>query len=78
MEVLGFTDDDYYSGAEVEIATSDGVVDGWDYEYKKGDILIWSCDDNSIPWNIINILEDLNYLPKFEKRVTDVERHHLG
>ena len=78
MEVLGFEGDDYYSGAEVEIADSDGVVDGWGYEYKKGDILIWSRDDNSIPWSIVNILEDLKYLPKFEKRVTDVERHHLG
>ena len=78
MEVLGFEGDDYYSGAEVTIANSDGEIDGWGYKYKKGDILIESRDDNSIPWSIMAVLEDLPYLPKFEKRITDVERHHLG
>ena len=78
MEALGYVNDDYYTGAVVEIADEDGVIEGWDYKYKKGDILIWSRDDNSIPWNIVQILEDLDYLPKFEDKVTDVERHHLG
>lgn len=78
METLGYEGDDYYTGATVEIADRDGIVEGWDYKYKKGDILIWSRDDNSIPWNIVQILEYLDYLPKFEDKVTDVERHHLG
>ena len=78
MEVLGFEGDDYYTGATVTIADSDGEIDGWGYKYKKGDILIESYDDNSIPWSIIAVLEDLQYLPKFEGRITDVERHHLG
>lgn len=78
MELLGYEDDNYYCGATVEIADSDGIVDGWDIQYKKGDILIWSKDENSIPWNIMNILCDLEYLKKFENRVTNVERHHLG
>lgn len=75
MEALGY---DYYTGAVVEIADEDGVIEGWDYKYKKGDILIWSREENSIPWNIIDILGDLDCLPKFEDKVTDVERHHLG
>ncbi len=78
METLGYEGDDYYTRATVEIADRDGIVEGWDYKYKKGDILIWSRDDNSIPWNIVQILEDLDYLPKFKDKVTDVERHHLG
>lgn len=78
MEALGYVNDDYYTGAVVEIADEDGVIEGWDYKYKKGDILIWSREENSIPWNIIDILGDLDCLPKFEDKVTDVERHHLG
>ena len=78
MEILGYVEDDYYAGATVEIADEDGEVEGYGYQYKKGDILIWSNDDNSIPWNIMSILEDLEYLPKFENEVTNVKRHHLG
>lgn len=79
MKLLGYEDDSYYCGATVEIAESDGVVDGWnDYKYKKGDILIWSNDDNSIPWDIMNILSDLQYNKRFGDRITNVERHHLG
>lgn len=78
MEALGYVNDDYYTGAVVEIADEDGIIEGWDYKYKKGDILIWSREDNSIPWNIVDILGDLDCLPKFEDKVTDVERHHLG
>ena len=78
MEALGYVNDDYYTGAVVEVADKDGIIEGWNYKYKKGDILIWSRDENSIPWDIMNILEDLNYLPKFEDKVTNVERHHLG
>lgn len=78
MEALGYVNDDYYTGAVVEIADEDGVIEGWNYKYKKGDILIWSREENSIPWNIVDILGDLDCLPKFEDKVTDVERHHLG
>lgn len=78
MEALGYVNDDYYTGAVVEIADEDGIIEGWNYKYKKGDILIWSREDNSIPWNIMDILGNLDYLPKFEDKVTDVERHHLG
>lgn len=78
METLGYEGDDYYTGATVEIADEDGEVEGFGYKYKKGDLLIWSNEENSIPWNIMDILRDLNYLPKFEDKVTDVERHHLG
>lgn len=78
METLEYVNDDYYTGAVVEIADEDGVIEGWNYKYKKGDILIWSREENSIPWNIMEILGDLEYLPKFEDKVTNVERHHLG
>lgn len=78
METLGYEGDDYYTGATVEIANEDRDVEDFGYKYKKGDILIWSREENSIPWNIMGILEDLDYLPKFEDKVTDVERHHLG
>lgn len=78
MEALGYVNDDYYTGAVVEIADEDGEVEDFGYRYKKGDILIWSREENSIPWNIMDILGDLDYFPKFENKVTDVERHHLG
>lgn len=76
METLGYSEHSYYTGATVEIADKD--VEDEDYSYKKGDLIIWSKDDNSIPLDIVQILEDLYILPKFEDTITNVERHHLG
>lgn len=78
MEALGYVNDDYYTGAVVEIADEDGVIEGWNYRYKKGDILIRSREENSIPWSIMDILGDLECLPKFEDNIIEVERRHLG
>lgn len=78
MDILGYDNDGFYSGATVTVAEKDGIIGGWDWTYKKGDILIESKDNNSIPYSIVNILEDLEYIPKFENKITNVERHHLG
>lgn len=79
MDVLGYGDnDEFYIGANITVAEEDGVISGWAYPYKKGDILIESKDDNSIPWNIMDILGDLQYIPVFEHKITNVERYHLG
>ena len=78
MKVLGYENDEFYTGATVEVAKEDGKVEDFGYKYNKGDLLIWSKDENSIPWNIVGILEDLDILPKFEDNISDVTRHHLG
>lgn len=78
MDILGYDNDDYYIGADITVAEKDGVIGGWDYTYKKGDILVESKNDNSIPWHIMDILEELMYIPKFKNKITNVERHHLG
>ena len=47
------------------------------YKCKKGDLLIWSSNENSIPYPIMDLIEDLPYLIDDLKGV-DIERHHLG
>ena len=48
------------------------------YNYSSGDILIHSNGDNSIPWVLMNIITDLEWTPKFEDKIKDISRTHLG
>ena len=48
------------------------------YNYSSGDILIHSNDDNSIPWKLMDIITDLDCIPKFENKIKKLSRTHLG
>lgn len=48
------------------------------YNYSSGDILIHSNSDNSIPWNLIEVLSNLEWTPRFENKIKDLYRTHLG
>lgn len=65
-----------------ESATENGCIRGWDIKYKKGDLIIESTDDNSIPGTIMEIINNLywdNYLPNIEPlNIKNVTREHLG
>lgn len=49
--------------------------DGWDYEYDKGDLIIESHDDNTIPFPIMELLE---YSDTLIEEVSSSKRYHLG
>lgn len=63
---------------EIGPAGSSGIARAKEcgYTVKKGDLLIWSTSDNSIPLGIINLIEGLPSL--FNISYYSVERHHLG
>ena len=65
-----------------ESTDRDGSVEDWtDTDYKKGDLLIYSADENTIPYYIMEIIEELPYLnaPALNGAdITKVKRHHLG
>lgn len=46
------------------------------YKAKKGDLVIWSADENSIPYAIIALIENLDSL--FNIPYSDIKRYHLG
>lgn len=48
----------------------------WDVKCKKGDMVIWSADENSIPYPIMVLIEELDSLIGLP--YGSVERHHLG
>ena len=65
---------------EFESATKDGRV-GYDLKPKKGDLIIYSTGDNTIPWAIIHLIEELDWChtPKVETlNIKNVIRQHLG
>jgi hypothetical protein len=58
---------------EVEVANDFYDDSDWGYHYNKGDIVIYSTDDNSIPYDLMEALEDiLNALG------VKWQRRHLG
>ena len=65
-----------------ESADQGGYVEGWtDTNYNKGNLLIHSADENTIPYYIMEIIEELPYLnaPALKGAdITKVKRHHLG
>ena len=64
-----------------ESTTQNGEISGWDIEYKADSLLIWSREDNSIPWAIMAIIEELpwTHAPAMSHiNVKSVDRHHLG
>ena len=63
MTAAGLEIDDILS---FEVASTDG----WNIKYKKGDMLIWSADENSIPYWLMEFIEQLNY--------NHISRYHLG
>ena len=60
-----------------EIAKKDGeAVKGWkETKCKKGDLIVRSVGDNSIPYVIMALMEDLS---QFDKSAGDINRVHLG
>lgn len=70
-----------HSIMEFDSATKNCRV-GYDLKCKKGDLVIHSIDDNSIPSVIMNIIEELDWnshLPEIKKlNIKHVDRQHLG
>lgn len=66
--------DDIY----IEPADKDSIKEVSKYGCKctKGDLLIWSTDENSIPYPIMDLIEGCEYL--FDLPYGSIERHHLG
>lgn len=74
-ELLGRNiDDDLYIGP----ADQDDIAEAkdWGYKCKKGDMVIWSAGENSIPYPIMVLIEGLDSL--IDIPYGSVERHHLG
>lgn len=64
-----------------EYADEDGSDNGWDYDWKKGDLIIHSTGDNSIPYYLMEFIESYpRSTNKYDNEIGywDVQRHHLG
>lgn len=64
-----------------ETADCDGSIPYWDVSYKKGNLIIRSCSDNSIPYIIMELISDLRWMnpPTLDGvEIKQVNRQHLG
>lgn len=70
---------DFYDIMEFISATSDGNFYG--VKYKKGNLIITTTSDNSIPGAILNFIENLIWtnIPALEDvEIKNINRQHLG
>lgn len=58
---------------EVEIAGSSFEDHSWKYSYEKGDVVIYSTEDNSIPYDVMEAFEAI-----FNSLGVKWTRRHLG
>ena len=54
------------------------IEDDWGYNVEKGDIMINSVEDNSIPGWLMDFIEDIKYMPKFEDKFSGYYAEDLG
>ena len=68
-EVFGF---DMHNMMDFDSVTENGHIDGYrNSSYKKGNLLIWSQGDNSIPAVIMDMIYDLPWTPS--ERIQNME-----
>lgn len=81
-EVCDLFEFNIYDLMDFDSVTEDGYVDGYrNGSYKKGNLLIWSQGDNSIPAVIMDMIYNLQWTPseRIEKmEIKDIKRIHLG
>ena len=82
QEICDVFEFDMYDMMDFDSVTEDGYVDGYrNGAYKKGNLLIWSQGDNSIPEVIMNMIYNLQWTPSERIRnmeIKEVKRIHLG
>lgn len=63
-------------------ATEHGKDHDFGFKWNKGDLLIYSADENSIPYPLMQLIENLNWFGINSKvdalNIKDIKRHHLG
>jgi hypothetical protein len=65
-----------YETLESYFADFDYENHDWDYSYKKGDLIIESCSDNTIPGWLMDFIESCQW--KYCDDDVSVDRTHLG
>ena len=63
---------------EFEVSDETYIDDGWYYYVHKGDLLIHSTTDNSIPGWLMDVISDLNYTKKFKDKFSGYYAEDLG
>lgn len=60
------------------ISTETGIDDDWYYNLNKGDLIIESVSDNTIPYWLMEFIEDLYCFPKFRDMFSGYYAEDLG
>lgn len=77
-QLCNLFEEDIEDMMEFEISDKTYIDDGWYYYVHKGDLLIHSTSDNTIPGWLMDIISDLNYTKKFKDKFSGYYAKDLG
>lgn len=63
---------------EFDVSDETYIDEGWYYYVHKGDLLIHSTGDNSIPGWLMDVISDLNWTKKFRDKFSGYYAEDLG
>jgi len=63
---------------EFDISDETYIDQDWYYYVHKGDLLIYSVSDNTIPSWIMDLIQSINYMPKFKNKFSGYYAKDLG
>ena len=63
---------------EFDVSNETYIDEDWYYYVHKGDLLIYSVSDNTIPYWLMDLIDSINYLPKFKDKFSGYYAKDLG
>lgn len=63
---------------EFDVSDETYIDDGWYYYVNKKDLVIRSVSDNTIPSWLMDLIDSINYLPKFKDKFSGYYAKDLG
>lgn len=77
-QVCNIFDLDINDTMEFNVSDKTYIDEGWYYYVNKGDLLIYSTEDNSIPSWLMDLIGSLPYIPKFRNKFSGYYAKDLG
>lgn len=77
-QICDLFEEDINDMMEFEVSHETYIDEDWYYYVHKGDLLIHSTDDNSIPGWLMDVISDLNYTNKFKDKFSGYYAEDLG
>lgn len=78
QQICDFSGSDINEMMDFNVSDNSHINEDWYYYVNKGDLIITSVDDNTIPSWMIDLIDSINFLPKFKDKFGGYYSNDLG